>query len=400
MEAQQPVQELQRGSVIKERYLITDFIGQGVSSLVYKATDQKLASLPVALKVFDHAFTCSPEFARIYNQEITANYQINHENVARIYDMLKSDKIVALVMEYIAGETLDQYQTSQGGRINASKARQIMSQIARGLEAIHGNSIIHCDLKPQNIIISEHNGVKITDFGVSRPAMEMLSTKIRQWGPEEIAEQKTVGMKGNSSIAGTPYYFAPEVLAKGKFDARADLHALGIIGYELLTGRNLFNFDSIYDLFHMKTNLDATTLKSSFPKSCPDELVAIIIKLLELDPEKRYATARDLRVALDDLKLPHCLLNEVQVKKVQAPNKNALNVLNDSVIGTAKKSVSSVFETIFAFPIIIFQAIASFIQYVFGTSFIIYPLGVFVIYLFVMETSMREWIQELIERLK
>lgn len=286
-----PGATLAPGTLLKERYYVESCVGHGASSTVYRAVDTHLASLPVAIKVFHQSFMRLPHFASMYSRELQSSYAVDHENVVRLYDMINSDGLIALVTEFIDGITLDEYVSQSGGRISEARTREVILAILRGLSAIHSRGLVHRDVKPQNVLISHDGAVKINDFGVAKSE-----------GSDGDTQTQKTGRKAMAQLSGTPYYTAPEYMASGHYDARSDLHSAGIIAFELLTGRALFDTTSPAGFLISKVERPIPPIQSVLP-GCHQALAAIIDRLLAKDPTNRPESAHEAINALEQIKV-------------------------------------------------------------------------------------------------
>jgi serine/threonine-protein kinase len=277
--------QLEPGTVIKERYCIERCVGSGASSTVYRAIDSQLASLPVAIKVFSRSFMNLPHFQQMYSRELQTSFAVDHENVVRLYDMIRTQSLVALVTEFVDGITLDEFMRKHAGPFSQAQARKVVTSILRGLDAIHSAGLIHRDVKPENVLLSESGAIKINDFGVA---------KAGQAG-------KTKGGK-RPQVSGTPYYTAPEYLAHGDYDSRSDLHSVGIIAFELLAGKHMFDTSSPAGFLVSKVEAPIPPVLKIVP-DCNPALAHVVDRLLQKDPVKRFQTAQEALMELEKLPL-------------------------------------------------------------------------------------------------
>ena len=278
---------LDPGTVIKERYCIEECVGSGASSTVYRAVDSQLASLPVAIKVFSRSFMSLPHFQQMYSRELQTSFAVDHENVVRLYDMIRTKSLIALVTEFVDGINLDTYIQEHAGTIPESFTRKVISSILHGLDAIHAKGLIHRDVKPENVLISHDGAIKINDFGVA---------KAGQASEDTSANNKRPG------VTGTPYYTAPEYLAHGQYDARSDLHSVGIIGFEMLAGKQMFDTSSPASFLVSKVEARIPPVLKIVP-NCTPLLAAGLDRLLLKDPELRFQSARQAIMELEKMPL-------------------------------------------------------------------------------------------------
>jgi serine/threonine-protein kinase len=262
------------GSMLTERYRIVSLLGRGGMGEVYKAEDLKLKQM-VALKFLPAAIaTDGATLARFHN-EVRITRQISHPNVCRVYDIGEVDGHTFLSMEFIDGEDLSSL-LRRIGRLPGDKAVEIARQICAGLAAAHDNGVLHRDLKPANVMIDGRGKARITDFGVAVVAAEL---------------------SGNEAVAGTPGYMAPEQLTGKEVTQRSDIYALGLVLYELFTGKRVFESNSIHDLMKLHDSTIPTT-PSIHVKNIDPLVEKVILRCLEKDPGKRPASAIQVAAAL------------------------------------------------------------------------------------------------------
>src|SRR5882672_2571805 len=207
---------LSPGTVLGARYEIICLIGQGGMGAVYQAHDRELER-QVALKVIRGEMAANPEILKRFKQELILARQITHKNVIRIFDLGEADGIKFITMEYIEGEDL-QSILRRKKKLEPAEAANIIAQVSRALEAAHAEGVIHRDLKPQNIMLDKSGRAYVMDFGIARS--EMAS-----------------GVTQAGVLIGTPDYMSPEQAKGLPLDARSDLFTVGIIFYEILSGR-------------------------------------------------------------------------------------------------------------------------------------------------------------------
>jgi len=211
-----------------------------------------------------------------FKREILATYHVNHPNVIRPYELVTTDEIVAITMEYAGGESLAD-RIEREGRLPVSHVCDILGAIASGLAAIHDAGIVHRDLKPGNILTTTEGNLKITDFGIAK-----------------LDRSSKVSAKG---VLGTIEYLCPEYVQYGAVDKRSDIYSLGVMAYEMLTGRLPFQGDSLARTICMRVTEQPESIESLRP-DCPPELITIVKRAMAGDPRKRYqnaeAMARDL----------------------------------------------------------------------------------------------------------
>lgn len=268
------------GRIIGNRYEMMQKIGNGGMATVYKAKDMTLKRY-VAVKVLREEFITDEEFVRRFNTEAQAAASLSHPNIVSIYDVGHEQNTYYIVMELVQGKTLKQI-ISEDGVLPWKWSLNIAIQIASALETAHKNNIIHRDIKPHNIIITEDGIAKVTDFGIAKAVSNSTITAF-------------------GTTIGSVHYFSPEHARGGYTDAKSDLYSLGVVMYEMLTGRVPFDADTPVSvaLKHMQEKaVEPIKLNPSIPFS----VNKIILKAMEKDTNLRYQSAtemlRDLSMAL------------------------------------------------------------------------------------------------------
>jgi eukaryotic-like serine/threonine-protein kinase len=264
--------QLSPGTSIGSRYEIVRLLGQGGMGAVYQAHDREL-DRQVAIKVIRADMAANPQILRRFKQELILARQITHKNVIRIFDLGEADGIKFITMEYIEGESL-QSVVRRRKKLEPAEAANIVAQVCRALEAAHAENVIHRDLKPQNIMLDKSGRAYVMDFGIARSTLG-------------------AGMTQTGALIGTPDYMSPEQAKGLKLDARSDLFSVGIIFYELLSGKVPFDADTTMGKLWKRTNEPAVAL-GELDKAIPHELSEIVRKCLEIDPQKRFASAAEL----------------------------------------------------------------------------------------------------------
>ena len=264
-------------------YEILSPIGAGGMGEVYKATDTRL-DRTVAIKVLPEHFAESPERKARFEREAKAISQLNHPHICTLYDVGEQDGIDFIVMEYIEGETLA--ERLKKGALPLDKAIEYGSQIADALDKAHRAGIVHRDLKPANVMLTK-SGVKLLDFGLARLVEGDL-------GPETSdAPTQQKDLTQEESIIGTLQYMAPEQLERKPADARTDIFALGLVLFEMVTGKKAFEGNSQASLITAIMSSEPP-LPSSVESMSPAGLDYAVTTCLAKDPDDRWQTARDL----------------------------------------------------------------------------------------------------------
>ncbi|MDQ3908444.1 MAG: serine/threonine protein kinase [Acidobacteriota bacterium] len=263
------------GTVLDGRYRIIALLGRGGMGEVYRADDLKLGQ-QVALKFLPEALSRDEAaLARLY-REVRIARQVSHPNVCRVYDEGQTAGQHFLSMEYIRGEELAS-TLKRFGRLPADKATEIARQICAGLAAAHKTGVLHRDLKPANVMIDDAGSARVTDFGLAAVA-------------EEI--------KGSDAYSGTPAYMSPEQIAGKELTARSDIYSLGLVLYELFTGKRAFEAPSLVETLRLRQGETQPAAPSSLVKDLDPLVERVILRCLEPDPDKRPASAMQVVAAL------------------------------------------------------------------------------------------------------
>ncbi len=255
------------GAMLAERYRIVGLVGRGGMGEVYKAEDLKLDQT-VALKFLPDAIALDGAALARFHKEVRITRQVSHANVCRVYDIGEVEGRHFLSMEFIDGEDLSSL-LRRIGRLPGDKAVEVARQICAGLAAAHDNGVVHRDLKPSNIMIDGRGKALITDFGVAVVAQEL---------------------RGDEVIAGTPGYMAPEQLTGKEVTQRSDIYSLGLVLYELFTGKRVFEASNLPEMLKLHEQTTPTT-PSSHVKDIDPLVEKVILRCLEKDPNKRPASA-------------------------------------------------------------------------------------------------------------
>ena len=262
------------GTILAARYRIVGLLGRGGMGEVYRADDLKLGQ-PVALKFLPEELLADEAAMARFHREVRIARQISHPNVCRVYDIGECDGQHFLSMEYIKGEELAS-TLRRFGRLPAGKATEIARQICAGLAAAHKMGVLHRDLKPANVMIDEHGNARITDFGLAALAEEVRSDE----------------------LAGTPAYMSPEQLTGKGLTTKSDIYSLGLVLYELYTGRRAFNARTLPELLRLRQSDAQPSSPSSLVKNLDPLVERIIERCLKKDPEERPASALQVAAAL------------------------------------------------------------------------------------------------------
>lgn len=270
------------GKVIGNRYEILEKIGEGGMATVYKARCNILKRY-VAVKVLREEFKTDEEFIRRFNTEAQAAASLTHPNIVSIFDVGHEDNIYYIVMELVQGKTLKEI-INEDGVLPWKWSVNIAIQVASALETAHKNNIVHRDIKPHNIIITEDGIAKVTDFGIAKAVSNSTITAF-------------------GTTIGSVHYFSPEHARGGYTDAKSDIYSLGVVMYEMLTGRVPFDADTPVSIA-LKHMQEKPVEPMKLNPSIPFAINKIIMKAMEKEPSLRYQNAtemlKDLSMALKD----------------------------------------------------------------------------------------------------
>jgi serine/threonine-protein kinase len=273
------------GRSIGGRYQIDALLGQGGMSAVYRATDPNLRRT-VAVKLIHPHLSSDPEFVRRFEQEAAAVAQLRHPNIIQVFDFNHDGEVYYMVLEFVAGETLQNRLRAlhaNGNLLPLDQAVMIVATVGEAVEYAHRRGMVHRDLKPANVMLDPHGQPILMDFGVAK----MLT------GTQHTA---------TGAIVGTVAYMSPEQIRGMKVDERADIYSLGIMLYEMTAGRPPFEGDSAMTVMFKHVNEPPPDI-GQFNTHVPAELKAVILKALEKEPPARFQSAAELTAALRGLKL-------------------------------------------------------------------------------------------------
>ena len=265
---------IKTGTILGDRYEILEKIGTGGMAEVFKGKDHKLNRY-VAVKVLKEEFRDNDGFVKKFKEEAQAAAGLAHPNIVNVYDVGDENGIYYIVMELVEGITLKNY-IERKGRLTIKEATSIAIQVSAGLEVAHNNHIVHRDIKPQNIIISREGKVKVTDFGIAKATTSQTTT---------------------SSAMGSVHYASPEQARGGYVDHRSDIYSLGIVMYEMVTGRVPFDGETAVTVA-VKHLQEQMVPPSKFCPEIPYSLEQIIKKCTEKSPDRRYQDIGDLMADL------------------------------------------------------------------------------------------------------
>lgn len=276
---------------LDNRYTILEHIGGGGMAEVYRAHD-KLLDRSVAVKVLRSQFTNDEEFVVRFRREAQAAARLSHHNIVNIYDVGKDEEIYYIVMEYISGETLKEY-IQREAPVNVNIATRIAMEIAEALEHAHQNNIVHCDIKPHNILMTRTGRIKVTDFGIARAVTSATMTH-------------------SGTIVGSVHYFSPEQAKGTAINAKSDIYSLGVVLYEMLTGTVPFAGETPISIALKHIQEEPRTPRQINP-DIPPLLEAIVLKAMAKNVEDRFANISEM---IADLKLAQNCLKDDQTRRL------------------------------------------------------------------------------------
>ena len=304
------------GAVISGRYEIIEKIGTGGMADVYRAKDHRLNRY-VAVKILKNEYSEDAKFVTKFRQEAQAIACLSHPNIVGVYDVGQEQDMHYIVMEFVDGITLKKY-IEQKGKLSVREAVGIGLQIANGLEAAHANHIIHRDIKPQNILISKDGTAKVSDFGIAKAASSNTIT---------------------ANAMGSVHYISPEQARGGFSDEKSDIYSLGIVMYEMVTGRVPFDGDTTVAVAiqHLQEEI---VPPSVYAPNLPISMEKIILKCTQKNPDRRYASMTAL---LADLRKALISPNEDFVVMVPLANQDKTRVIGADDLNQIKKQTANVY---------------------------------------------------------
>ena len=273
------------GRLLDGRYEILEVLGRGGMAVVYKARCHRLNRL-VAIKILKDEFSQDEEFRRRFHAESRAVAMLSHPNIVSVYDVSTSDEADYIVMELIDGITLKQYMEKKGV-LNWKETLHFAIQIAKALEHAHSRGLVHRDIKPHNVMVLKNGSVKVTDFGIAR-VMSKSNTLTKE-------------------ALGSVHYISPEQAKGGRVDSRSDIYSLGIVMYEMMTGRPPYDGESPVAVAIQHIN-GKPQMPSTLNPNIPGGLEQIIIKAISQEPAKRFATATAMLADMDEFRKDPAIL--------------------------------------------------------------------------------------------
>jgi serine/threonine protein kinase/Tfp pilus assembly protein PilF len=274
-----PVKELTRGTLFARRFEVIEELGKGGMGKVYRVFDKKVDE-EVALKLIKPEIAAERDVIDRFRSELKMSRKISHRNVSRMYDLGDEEGTYYITMEYVQGEDLRSF-IHRSKQLSTGTAISIARQVCDGLDEAHRLGVVHRDLKPSNIMIDQDGNAKIMDFGIARS----LSGK---------------GITGAGVMIGTPEYMSPEQVEGKDIDQRSDIYSLGVILYEMVTGRRPFEGETPLSVAH-KQKYEAPLDPRKLNAQVPDDLSRVILRCLEKDKEERYHTSSEIVSDLDKI---------------------------------------------------------------------------------------------------
>lgn len=271
-----PVEELARGALFAGRYEIIEELGSGGMGKVYRVEDKKVGE-EVALKLVRPEIATDKKMIERFSRELRTARKISHRNICRMFDLGEDKGTRFITMEYVRGEDLKS-MIRMSGQLGIGTAIGIAKQICDGLTEAHRLGVIHRDLKPNNIMIDKEGAARIMDFGIARPL-------------------RAKGITGPGAMIGTPEYMSPEQVEAKEVDERSDLYSLGILLYEMLTGRIPFEGDSAIAV-GIKQKSEKPEPPKNFNARISEDLNRLILKCLEKEMAARYQSTAELCLEL------------------------------------------------------------------------------------------------------
>jgi len=260
------------GRVLGNRYEIVEKLGEGGMATVYKARCQILNRF-VSVKILKKEYSSDEEFLKKFRREATAVASLSDNNIVNVYDVGVDGDINYIVMEYVEGKSLKEI-LNERGKLSTDQALAVGIQIGKALEHAHKNNIVHRDIKPHNVLVTNDGVVKVTDFGIAKSS-------------------DSVTITNSSKVLGSAHYFSPEQAKGNVVDNRTDIYSLGIVLYELVTGRVPFDAESPVSIA-LKHIQEPVVPPIQLNENIPDALNKLILKAVEKEPFRRYQNVSDM----------------------------------------------------------------------------------------------------------
>ena len=303
------------GKKLDGRYLIESLIGVGGMANVYKGRDIRTGN-GIAVKVLKEEFLGNEELVRRFKNESKAISILDHPNIVKVYDVSVTDKLQYIVMEYIDGITLKEYLKQRGGALTWKEVVHFATQMLSALEHAHSKGIVHRDVKPQNIMLQADGSIKMMDFGIARFSR---------------AQSQTISDKAIGSV----HYISPEQAKGDHTDARTDIYSVGVMLYEMLSGRLPFDGTGTVSIAIMQISEKPKPLAEVAP-NVPEGLRQITEKAMEKDPADRYQSAAEMLEAIKAFKQNPSIRFEYEYNTQDSPSKTI-----NKVVGGTKSGIST-----------------------------------------------------------
>ena len=297
------------GKKLDGRYLIESMIGVGGMANVYRGRDVRTGN-DIAVKVLKEEFLGNEELVRRFKNESKAISILDHPNIVKVYDVSVTDQLQYIVMEYIDGITLKEYLKQRGGALTWKEVVHFATQVLSALDHAHSKGIVHRDVKPQNIMLQADGSIKMMDFGIARFSR---------------AQSQTVSDKAIGSV----HYISPEQAKGDRTDARTDIYSVGVMLYEMLSGRLPFDGTGTVSIAIMQISEKPKPLAQIAP-TVPEGLRQITEKAMEKDPAARYQSAAEMLAAIRAFKQNPSIRFEYEYNTQDAPGKTISKVVSSS----------------------------------------------------------------------
>ena len=308
------------GKKLDGRYLIESLIGVGGMANVYKGRDVRTGN-QIAVKVLKEEFLDNEELVRRFKNESKAISILNHPNIVKVYDVSVTDQLQYIVMEYIDGITLKEYLKQRNGALTWKEVVHFATQVLSALDHAHSKGIVHRDVKPQNIMLQADGSIKMMDFGIARFSR---------------AQSQTVSDKAIGSV----HYISPEQAKGDHTDARTDIYSVGVMMYEMLSGKLPFDGTGAVSIAIMQISEKPKPLAEVAP-NIPVGLRQITEKAMEKDPADRYQSAQEMLDAIAAFRRNPSISFEYEYNTQDNPDKTINRVVSSSTAKTAGKAAVS-----------------------------------------------------------
>ena len=343
--------------VLGSRYELLERVGMGGMAVVYKAMD-KMLNRYVAVKILREEYKENEEFIRRFKVESQAAASLSHQNIVQIYDVGEEDGLHYIVMELLEGETLKSYMNSKGGKLSRREAMNFSMQICRAVEHAHSKHVVHRDIKPQNIVLTESGKIKVADFGIARAA------------------NNTTTVNSGSYAVGSAHYLSPEQARGGYTDHRSDIYSLGVVMYEMFTGKLPFDAEESISVV-MKHIHEEPAFPSEINPDISPGIEAIIMRAMRKEQRLRYNSAteilEDLVTVYQNPSVDVTELNAYDESDSPVPVKKPSSQRDASRRSSKKKKKADTKKRLLIAAISIFAALIAFVGFVsyllfFGTG--------------------------------